>query len=207
MLQESTDNKDMKQAAIKYVKSGAAQKDVNERLRQIGFFNPKYDQFKAGDEVALQWGMNIIGDASPLWYVCPFKDNALLMTSKGKTVNRRDFIKVHSETAKDGIKIITSLDGKYKSYFKKNKLHRLDGPAAVSPYYENWYKDGQSHREDGFAVITDNYQSYECNGHSFGQDVNAWAKAVLTSRSQPTDDQAVQDFLRPILQKQTKSLI
>ena len=38
------------------------------------------------------------------------------------------------------------------TYRLRGKLHRLDGPAMVSPRGKKWYQNGQLHRTDGPAI-------------------------------------------------------
>ncbi len=53
---------------------------------------------------------------------------------------------------KDGL--LTYSNGT-RFWYKDDKLHRLDGPAAVYPDGGTrfWYKDGKCHRLDGPAII------------------------------------------------------
>ncbi len=45
------------------------------------------------------------------------------------------------------------LDGT-KTYFKDNKLHRIDGPAFIdSDGTEKWFFHGKLHRTDGLAIV------------------------------------------------------
>lgn len=51
------------------------------------------------------------------------------------------------------IKVETYPDGT-RSYFKKSKRHREDGPAIECSNGDRfWYIDGKQHREDGPAVV------------------------------------------------------
>lgn len=56
--------------------------------------------------------------------------------------------------------------GYAKFFYKKGKLHRLDGPAVESVYgNKSWYREGLLHREDGPAVeYFDGYKEYWYQG-------------------------------------------
>ena len=57
-------------------------------------------------------------------------------------------------------------------FFKDGLLHRLDGPAIISPdRAEYWYKDGKLHREGGPAVILSNgYKEWYKEGNIHRED-------------------------------------
>ena len=72
---------------------------------------------------------------------------------------------------------------------------------------KSWCINGKLHREDGPAIEWANgNKSWYINGKQY-PDIQKWAKAVLASHYKLTNDQAVQNFLRPILQKQIKESI
>lgn len=72
---------------------------------------------------------------------------------------------------------------------------------------KRWYNNqGSFHREDGPAVEYPDGQVYWClNNHNYS--IKSWAEKVLKRRGQPHDETAVNEFLRPILAKQTKDSI
>jgi hypothetical protein len=48
-----------------------------------------------------------------------------------------------------------------KEWYKKGKLHRLDGPAIEYPNgHKEWYKEGNKHRENGPAIECSNGTKY-----------------------------------------------
>lgn len=90
-----------------------------------------------------------------------------------------------------------------QEWYLNGVRHREDGPAVIHPDgYQSWWFHGKRHREDGPAIILDDNRGYEwwLNGKYFKTPEN-WAKAVLIMHKKPHDDQAIQDFLRPILKK------
>ena len=95
-----------------------------------------------------------------------------------------------------------------KSWYIQGKLHREDGPAIeYANGTKGWFINGKLHREDGPAIeYANGTKGWFINGEEYS-DVQKWAKAVLQSRNKPAGSNDVQEFLRTILQKQTKDLI
>ena len=82
-------------------------------------------------------------------------------------------------------------------------------PVCTTDAYgtKSWYIQGKLHREDGPAIeYANGTKGWFINGEEYS-DVQKWAKAVLQSRNKPAGSNDVQEFLRTILQKQTKDLI
>lgn len=86
-------------------------------------------------------------------------------------------------------------------------------PGLESRKYTNeqgttrWFTGGHLDREDGPAV---EYANGRVGWYLFGQRFRTpeeWAASVLEWNNKPNDPAAVQEFLRPILAKQTKNLI
>lgn len=92
---------------------------------------------------------------------------------------------------------------------KNDDMHRLDGPAYVgSDGYKAWYVYGKRHREDGPAIEHLSHTGFEYYLHNVPYvTIESWAYEVLRMRKEPTDHEAVQNFIRSIMQKQTKELI
>ena len=85
--------------------------------------------------------------------------------------------------------------------------HRLDGPAFISPEgYKAWWVNGKRHREDGPAVIHED-GGYDWYLNDRCLRMEDWAEGVLKLHNKPSDPEAVKEFLRSILAKQTKDLI
>lgn len=85
--------------------------------------------------------------------------------------------------AKDGV----------KRWYRNDKFHREDGPAI----------------EYGYAVLNGNGEpcvSYYINGTYF-MTIERWAAGMLRWREEVVTDEVIQNFLRPILQKQTAELL
>lgn len=95
-----------------------------------------------------------------------------------------------------------------KVWWNHGALHRIGGPAYICPDgYAGWYENDTLHREDGPAIESPSgINSWAMHGYHFDSP-DAWAKALLKYKGKPHDPAAVQEFLRPILQKQTKDLI
>lgn len=97
-----------------------------------------------------------------------------------------------------------------KFWFKNHKLHRVGGPAAVYvDGQQTWMQRGMIHREDGPAVINPTQEGISpwYLWDEPYEEMEAWAEAVLKMHHKPHDADAVAEFLRPILQKQTKEMI
>lgn len=86
--------------------------------------------------------------------------------------------------------------------------HRVGGPAIIWPMgNKEWYQHGKLHREDGPAIEwIDGKKAYWFD-NDYYPTPEKWAKAVLHSRGKRFDSKSVDDFLRPILAKQTKDVI
>lgn len=70
-----------------------------------------------------------------------------------------------------------------------------------------WFLNGKRHREDGPAMeYANGTKWWYINGKQY-KDAQQWAKAVLQSRNERSNPEAVKEFLRIMLQKQTKELI
>ena len=95
-----------------------------------------------------------------------------------------------------------------KFWYINGNLHREDGPAVEwANGNKFWYINGKCHREDGPAVeYADGSKCWYIQGKHYS-DVRQWAKALLQSKNKPAEPNDVQEFLRPILTKQTKDLI
>ena len=89
------------------------------------------------------------------------------------------------------------------------KWHREDGPAAIlaNGRVRAWYVDGACTREDGPAIEHHDGTKYWYLDHKEFKTPELWAAAVLRKQHKPDDDKYVEEFLRPILAKQTKDLI
>lgn len=62
-------------------------------------------------------------------------------------------------------------------WYQHGELHRVDGPAVIKPTgFEAWYKNGKKHRLDGPAVTT------SFGGHGWWIDGNAYSKDQFTSK-------------------------
>ena len=95
-----------------------------------------------------------------------------------------------------------------KCWYIRGKLHRKDGPAAeCADGTKYWYINGKCHREDGPAIeYANGDKHWYIQGNKY-PDAQQWAKAVLQMQKKPAEPNDVQEFLRPILTKQTKDLI
>ena len=101
---------------------------------------------------------------------------------------------------------VTTADGVFYSH--NSLYHRGDGPAKVwSGGTKEWYWHGMRHREDGPAIEWANGTKYWYINDKEYPDAHQWAKAVLQMQKKPAEPNDVQEFLRTILQKQTKDLI
>ena len=86
--------------------------------------------------------------------------------------------------------------------------HRLDGPAFISyDGSKQWIVEGKTHREDGPAVEWANGINTWWLHNIEYENSTKWAAALLRTRHEPDDDEAVIKFLKPILQKQVQQLI
>lgn len=94
-------------------------------------------------------------------------------------------------------------------WIENGRQHRIDGPATIRSNGERyWYQNGRLHREDGPAVDYGNStrSSWYLHG-SWCCDAAEWARELLRERQEPSDEESVQRFLQPILQKQLVELI
>ena len=68
-----------------------------------------------------------------------------------------------------------------KFWYLNGKLHRLDGPAAITAAGSKWwYKNGKKHREDGPAVIFANgRKEWWLNNKEYSFD--SWLKELDVS--------------------------
>ena len=81
-------------------------------------------------------------------------------------------------------------------------------PDKINGYVFTMYTvRGRSHRLDGPAIehSSNLYSCYYLDNRQY--TAHAWAKAILQHRLLPSHDDAVVDYLRPILQKQAIDLI
>lgn len=88
--------------------------------------------------------------------------------------------------------------------------HRKDGPAKVwiIQGFEEWWFNGCIHREDGPAIISKHDpRKYWLHGVEYGNNIYAWGEAVLLLHNKPSTQEDVEEFVRSILQKQTKDLL
>ena len=94
-----------------------------------------------------------------------------------------------------------------KRWWLNNKIHRDGGPAVEKADGKKyWAQNGSLHREDGPAVVhADDHMEWYLNGSEYS--MYDWAMTMLRRHNKPADPKSVQEFLRPILAKQTKDLI
>lgn len=85
---------------------------------------------------------------------------------------------------------------------------RMEIPNGVAYVIgDNWKHGGIWHREDGPAFIgNDGALGWFCDDKLY-ETPSQWAKAVLIFQHKPSDPESVQEFLRPILAKQTSELL
>ena len=133
------------------------------------------------------------------------KENAQPVCTTGANGTKYWYIndKLHRE---DGPAVEFANGTKY--WYINDKCHREDGPAIEGANGTKfWYINGKRHREDGPAIEYANGTKYwYINGKKY-PDAQQWAKAMLQSKNKPAGSNDVQEFLRPILSKQTKDLI
>ena len=95
-----------------------------------------------------------------------------------------------------------------EQWYRYGVLHRDDGPAVINPASNerSWWVDGKRHREDGPAVEWPGGGLWYLNDKPFA-GAASWAKALLTQRHQPSDNAAIEEFLRPILANHARAAL
>lgn len=100
-------------------------------------------------------------------------------------------------------------DGKH--WYVNGLRHRDGSPALIHSDGETeWYQHGKLSREDGPAVEwpgNDQMEPMWYFDDKLYRTPELWAAAILSRYHKPYDTEAVNAYLRPILQKQTKDLI
>lgn len=104
-----------------------------------------------------------------------------------------------------------------KEWWMNGQRHREDGPAIENkpdPFDDDEQDDDEPFDDDDETDEAMNYREYQAGENAVwwfnGDQYNSperWAAAVLRSRNEPVDQQSIQNFLRPIIAKQTKDLI
>lgn len=101
---------------------------------------------------------------------------------------------------------VEDIDG-FKEWWVNGERHREGAPAITYPGSEEWYKNGKMHRIDGPAAVYGNGDMHWYVDGKLYSDKKNWACAALEHQGKPADPDSVENYLRTILQKQTKDLI
>lgn len=73
-----------------------------------------------------------------------------------------------------------------KEWFHHGKMHRIDGPAQITPDSQSWWYNGKLHRTDGPAAIyNDGWQGWYLHGEQI-QDPEEFRKILGMTKEQLT---------------------
>lgn len=93
-------------------------------------------------------------------------------------------------------------------YAPGRKLHRLDGPAVeFADGGKSWYVNNKLHRDDGPAGTSSWGTNYWWLHGIHYNTPEEWAAAVFEDKKQEVTSEAINNFLRSILAKQTSDLL